>query len=74
MSDDGLSVTFACDEGYTIAGVQEITCSTDGSGWTVTFPNCCTYIKLSPLYFRKKTGEFTNLHGKFELNFTVLCE
>ncbi|XP_053399660.1 sushi, von Willebrand factor type A, EGF and pentraxin domain-containing protein 1-like isoform X1 [Mercenaria mercenaria] len=48
LSEDGLSVTFTCGEGYTMNGVQEISCITDGSGWTLTFPNCTQCDSLTP--------------------------
>ena len=43
ISEDGLSVSFACGEGYTMVGEQTISCGTDGSGWVLEYPNCSEY-------------------------------
>ncbi|XP_053399661.1 sushi, von Willebrand factor type A, EGF and pentraxin domain-containing protein 1-like isoform X2 [Mercenaria mercenaria] len=40
ISEDGLSVSFSCGEGYTMEGEQTISCGTDGSGWALVYPNC----------------------------------
>ncbi|KAL4230059.1 Complement receptor type [Mactra antiquata] len=38
--DEGYGVIFTCDKGYTMNGYQEITCATDGTGWSSSYPLC----------------------------------
>ena len=40
VSQDGKSVTFTCDTGYSLNGDVTGTCLTDGTGWDVVPPTC----------------------------------
>ena len=43
ISEDRLVALFTCLEGFTLNGVSQRQCLTDGSGWTNTNPSCCKY-------------------------------
>ncbi|KAH3843096.1 hypothetical protein DPMN_116603, partial [Dreissena polymorpha] len=48
ISDDGLSVTFACSVGYSMVGRPTVTCSTTGAGYLTSYPNCTKCEDLAP--------------------------
>lgn len=44
LSEDGTSLTYACNVGYVLVGENTRDCRNDGTGWTEIDPNCCKKI------------------------------
>ncbi|XP_052281195.1 P-selectin-like [Dreissena polymorpha] len=40
VSSDGMTLTYSCNQGYTVNGSTMAACHTDGSGWSTVAPNC----------------------------------
>lgn len=47
VSDDQMTVVFACDDGYTMVGEKFTQCLTDGTGWNSTAPSCGRHFLIS---------------------------
>lgn len=43
VSDDGTTISYSCNSGYSLEGVSARKCQTDGSGWDESDPTCSKY-------------------------------
>ena len=48
LVDSGHAAQYTCDLGFTLDGVSERHCGTDGSGWSDSDPVCGTVFFSSP--------------------------
>ncbi|WAQ98671.1 SVEP1-like protein [Mya arenaria] len=67
VSDDGMTVTFSCDAGYTLVGGQTVTCDQNGGGWASALPNCRSVTLVTD-------GQTTSADVKCKVGFTVQGE